>query len=184
MTYRKAALGLLLITAIATPLMAGKKDIPPEALAKAHSLLKQSAMYVEHSPYSKTIPHLYVGYSKDGQVEQGIAMRGFKTYKWLTAMIVVKPDGDNLVVSDALIPDIKRVKKADKQAKVLSALTDIKQTIVHAAGDGQQTIDAITGATRYNKRIYLYYDRMAEALVGEMTATSKPALQATATLQP
>ena len=180
----KVACSILLIAAVTSPALAGKKSIPPEAIAKAHELLKSSAMYVEHSPYSKTIPHLYVGYSADGKVEQGIAMRGFKSYAWLTAMIVVKPDGDNLVVSDALIPDIKRVKKADKQAKVLSALTDIKQTIVHAAGDGQQTIDAITGATRYNKRIYLYYDRMAEALVGEMTATSKPALQATATLQP
>jgi hypothetical protein len=184
MTYRKAALGLLLITAITTPLMAGKKDIPPEALAKAHSLLKQSAMYVEHSPYSKTIPHLYVGYSKDGQVEQGIAMRGFKTYKWVTAMIVVKPDGDKLVVSDVLVPDIARVKQADKQAKVLAALTDIKMTVVHDAAAGTQTIDAVTGATRYAKRIYLYYDRMAAALVSEMTLPTTPTLKATTTLVP
>jgi hypothetical protein len=173
MNIKRMTRAALLIGLCATAALAGrKKAIPEEAIAKAHELLKESATYVAHAPYSSSIPHLFIGYSADGKPEPGIALRGFKTYKWVTAMIVVKWDGDNLVVSDALIPDIARIKKTDKQNKVLAALTAIKSRIIHTPADGHQTIDAVSGATRYNKRIYLYYNRMSEALIKEMT---KPA---------
>ena len=184
MRFSRLACSLILGIAVTSPALAGKKAIPPEAISQAHALLKSSPMYVEYAPYSKTIPHLYVGYSADGKVEQGIALRGFKTYEWVTALIVVKPQDGNLVVSEALVPDIKRIKKADKQVKVLSAITAIKHRVVQHADKGLQTIDAVTGATRYQNRIYLYYSRMAEALVGEMTASNTPALKKTSTLTP
>jgi hypothetical protein len=31
-------------------------------------------------------------------------------------------------------------------------------------------VDAVTGATRYHKRIFLYFDKLAEAAVKEMIA--------------
>jgi hypothetical protein len=60
---------------------------------------------------------------------------------------------------------LERVKKANYLDQYINkAVTDN-----FVVGDD---IDAVSGATRYNKRIYLYYNRMSEALIKEMT---KPA---------
>ncbi len=179
-----AIVATALLASSLTGMAATEKKVSPAAIAKAHALLKSSASYVVHEPYSQTIPLLYVGYSADGIVEQGIAMRGFKTYEWVTAMIVVKPAGDSLVVADALIPDIDRIKDPDKQNSVLGALKDIKRQVVFDKDAGKLKIDAVTGATRYYNRIYLYCNLMAEALVKEMKAPTSGTLKPTATLKP
>ncbi len=147
---------------------AGSK-IASQALDAAHWILSNSSSsYSENMKYSKTIPYMFLGYDKDGKTSQGVAMRSFKTYKRVTAMIALKRDGEKVVVDVVDIPDIGLIKDIDKQEKVLEALKGISGTVVQDSSGKSQTIDAVTGATRYQKRIYLYLNKMSEALLTEM----------------
>ena len=147
---------------------AGK--VSPSALKEADWILQKSATYSVNKKYSKSIPIIYLGYDKDGKVTQGVAMRSFKTYKTVTALISLKRVGDKIVVDTVDIPDIGKIKEMKKQEKVLSALRGMSGTVVWQEKANQQKIDAVTGATRYQKRIYLYMDKMSKALVKEMNS--------------
>jgi hypothetical protein len=157
---------LVVILASAT-VYAGSK-VAVQAVDAAHWILKKSESYSENMKYSKTIPYMYLGYNQDGETSQGVAMRSFKTYKRVTAMIALKRDNDKIVVDVVDIPDISLIKDIEKQEKVLEALKGIGGTVVQDASGKRHTIDAVTGATRYQKRIYLYLNKMSEALLVEM----------------
>lgn len=160
---------MVAVFASATAYAGGK--IASQALDAAHWILSQSSTsYSENMKYSKTIPHMFLGYDKDGKTSQGVAMRSFKTYKRVTAMIALKRDGNKVVVDVVDIPDIGVIKDIKKQEKVLEALKGIGGTVVQDASGKTHTIDAVTGATRYQKRIYLYLNKMSEALLVEMNS--------------
>ena len=171
MNIRNLLLMVLCLTVIAGSAFAGsKKRVSDDVVKQAKVFLQTSVEYSAKTPYSKTIPYFFLGYSKDGSVEQGVALRSFKTYEWVTAMIVVKKEGEKYIVAHAVIPDIASIKDDKKREKVLDAIKGMKGLVLQDEKKGFDHIDAVTGATRYNKRIYLYFDKMAEALVHEMKA--------------
>ncbi len=158
---------MIVVLGAASAYAGGK--IASQALDAAHWILSQSSTsYSENMKYSKTIPYMFLGYDKAGKTSQGVAMRSFKTYKRVTAMIALKRDGERVVVDVVDIPDIGLIKDIKKQEKVLEALKGIGGTVVRDASGTTHTIDAVTGATRYQKRIYLYLNKMSEALLVEM----------------
>jgi hypothetical protein len=142
------------------------------ALARARDVLSSWTRMAAREPYSKTIPHLFIGYDADGVAREGVAMRSFKTYEWVTALIVVKREGERFVVAEAGIPDVGVIRNPKKQGIVMSVIQRVKGTVVRDEAQQLKTIDAVTGATRYHKRIYTYFDTMAKALVQEMTAAT------------
>lgn len=163
--YRKYLLVAALVSVTA---YAGGK-IASQALDEAYWILsKSSTSYSENLKYSKSIPYMFLGYDKDGKTENGIAMRSFKTYGRVTAMIALKRDNNKIVVDSVDIPDISLIKDIKKQEKVLSALDGISGTVMQDSKGKSHTIDAVTGATRYQKRITIYLNKMSEALITEM----------------
>ncbi|MBT3192116.1 MAG: hypothetical protein HN341_06135 [Verrucomicrobia bacterium] len=155
------------IAVAAVTVYAGSK-LAEDAVNAAHWILGKSATYSEKESYSKTIEHVLLGHDAAGTAQQGVAMRSFKTYERVTALIALKRDGAQVVVDVVDIPDIGVIKDVKKQLKVLEALKGMAGTVVQDAEGKSHPIDAVTGATRYQKRIFLYMNKMAEALLSEM----------------
>jgi hypothetical protein len=165
---RQIVASALVLSVASLSVYAGAK-IVQQAVDAARWILERSVTYSENADYSRTIPHVLLGHNAEGETVQGVAMRSFKTYKKVTAMIALKKVGGQLVVDVVDIPDIGVIKDLEKQEKVLSALKGMSGKVVLDADGQQHKIDAVTGATRYQSRIFLYMNKMAEALVGEMT---------------
>ncbi len=159
---------LLVLATLVTSLAVYAGGIVKQAVDAAHWILKQSTTYSEKENYSKVIPHVLLGYDANGDTLQGIAMRSFKTYERVTALIALKRQDDQIVIDVVDIPDIGVIKDIGKQLKVLDALKGVSGTVVQDASGKRIPIDGVTGATRYQKRISLYLDKMAEALLQEM----------------
>ncbi len=164
---RRTVISAIAVVATTVTVYAGSK-VAKQALDAAHWILEPSATYSEKSDYSRTIPYVFLGYDAAGKAMQGVAMRSFKTYETVTALIALKRKGDEVVVDVVDIPDIGVIKDIKKQEKVLEALKGMSGKVVQDASGQRHTIDAVTGATRYQKRIYLYLDKMSEALLAEM----------------
>lgn len=164
---RRIALVVMGVVVTTVTVYAGSK-VAKQALDAAHWILETSAAYSEKADYSKTIPYVFLGYDAAGKAMQGVAMRSFKTYEEVTALIALRRKDNEVVVDVVDIPDIGAIKDIKKQEKVLEALKGMSGKVVQDAGGQRQPIDAVTGATRYQKRIYLYLDKMSEALLAEM----------------
>ncbi len=168
-TLRMLALGL----AAASMAMArnrGGLPVSPAALTAAERILAKAPRYSAKQPYSRTIPHVYLTYDKEGHVEKGIALRAFQTYALVAAMVVVEKKDGNFVITEATIPDISLIKDPKQQEEVLNAIKKIKGQVVAGTTGDYRRVDAVTGATRYRKRIFLYYNLLASTLVKEMMA--------------
>ena len=157
----------LLAASLPLPARSSKKQVSPKARARALALLAPMASYSEKTPYSPAAQTLMLGYDADKNVKAGIALRAFKTYEWVTALVMVEEQQGKYVITHAEIPDIDRIANAKKRKKVLDVLGHFKGKTLDAGSNGK-TVDAMTGATRYRKRIYLYVDKMGEALLQEM----------------
>lgn len=132
-----------------------------------------AATYSHCADFSEAIPDLYLAYDETGAAVAGAALRSFKTYEEVTSMVVVRRDKAVYTITQADIPDIAKVRNAEKQEKVLSAIKGTSGRVVKDASCAWLKVDAVTGATRYQKRIYASFDLMARKIVEQMEA--KPA---------
>lgn len=146
-----------------------KRDGQIESLRSvAIEALAGSTLYSSKLPFSKTIDAMYLGYDKSGKAGIGVAMRYFKTYEKVTAMLVVRRENGKYVVTRADIPDITLIKNEKKQKNVMAAIKGVVDKVVRDEKGQSHKIDAVTGATRYQKRIYLSFDIMAKNLIENM----------------
>ena len=134
----------------------------------ALSSLSGADSYSVKSPYSQAIDEMYLGYDKDGKPNVGAALRKFKTYKVVYALLVVEKQNGKFVVKKADIPDISLITGKDKQDKVLKAASDFSGKTVKESSGNMVRVDAVTGATRYYSAIYATFNLMAEKIVEEM----------------
>ncbi|OVE81305.1 hypothetical protein BVY04_03505 [bacterium M21] len=126
--------------------------------------------YSKNEKFSIAIPKVYLAYDKDGKPIMGAAMRTYKTYKKVTSLLVVTKKNGIYVVTEADIPDIHLIKGEDKRKVVLDgARTVIGRTVKDKEGKLVK-VDAVTGATRYVKRIFANYDLMARKIIEQMEA--------------
>jgi hypothetical protein len=129
-----------------------------------------AATYSHRSGFSDSIPDLFLAYDQAGVPVAGAALRSFKTYEVVTSLVVVRKEGATYTITDAAIPDIAKVKDAKKQEKVLSAIQGSAGHVVRS-GDGKWVkVDAVSGATRYQQRIYASFDMMAKKIVEQIEA--------------
>ncbi len=157
----------LVLSLMASAAIAAETAAAPTQAA-ALKALAGTAAYSHKAPYSEAISDLYLGYDATGGVVRAVALRVFKTYETVTAMAVVTRQEGAYVVTQTEVPDIAVIKSADKQRKVLDAIKSIAGRKVRDADGTLHTIDAVTGATRYNSRIYASYDLMAKKAIEEM----------------
>lgn len=158
---------VLVLSLVASAALSADRAAAP-AQAAAMQALSGLAAYSHKAPYSEAISDLYLGYNATGVVVRAVALRMFKTYETVTAMAVVALQDGAYVVTQAAIPDIAVIKSTDKQRKVLDAIKSIVGRKIRDADGTRHTIDAVTGATRYNSRIYSSYDLMARKAIEEL----------------
>jgi len=146
-----------------------KKGDPEAVKAAAFKALHGAVQYSVETPYSEAVEAVYLGYDAEGNVITGVALRKFKTYKRITAMLVARPDGKTFVLKEAGFPDLHLIKGEEKQKTVLSVVKDMPGRVLRGEDGTVHPIDAVTGATRYTKQVFLTFDVMAKALMETMS---------------
>jgi hypothetical protein len=144
--------------------MAGAGDFDRVAI----DALGDVATYSHKTGYSPSVSDVYLGYNSAGQVVSGAAMRSIKSYSTVNGLVAVTKKDGQWVISTASIPDIARIKDPAKQQKVLQAVRDFSGSEVKDSAGNLQEVDAVTGATRYQENIYLYFNLLARTVVEEI----------------
>jgi hypothetical protein len=144
-------------------------DASPAQTAALEALAGVAA-YSHKAPYSDAISDVYLGYDAAGKPCVAVALRSFKTYEKVTAMVVVREKDGAYVVDRADIPDAALIKNAEKRGKVTGAVKDITGKTVKSTTGEVSGIDAVTGATRYQARVYASFDLMARAALADLAA--------------
>jgi hypothetical protein len=149
----------------------GWKRSDPEAVkAAAFKALEGAAQYSVKMPYSDAVEAVYLGFDPDGNVTTAVALRKFKSFKRITAMVVARRDGKKFVLKEAGFPDIHLIKGERKQKAVLSVVKDMPGRTLRGEDGTVHPVDAVTGATRYTRQMFLTFDVMAKALMETMAA--------------
>jgi hypothetical protein len=164
-TLRSVALAITLTLTAATR----AADLGP-ATAAVLKAFGGAATYSHCTGFSDAIPELFLAYDQAGAVVAGAALRSFKTYELVTSLVVVRKENGKYVITEAAIPDIAKVKDPQKQEKVLSAIKGSAGRVVRDETGNWVKVDAVTGATRYQQRIYASFDMMAKKIVEQIEA--------------
>lgn len=136
----------------------------------AFKLLAQfgAVEYALKDAYGGGIDRMYLGYDGDGNIAVGVAVRETKTYKKVHTLAVVTPSEKGYKIAAAEAPDMNRIPgKANDY--VSEALKDIAGKTFDSSDAARGLVDAVSGATRYYKSIYVSYSLMASKLIEEMT---------------
>ncbi len=141
---------------------AGEFDQP------AVQALGDISSYSHKAGYSPSVSDVYLGYDSAGKPVSGVALRPIKTYATVNGLVAVKQKDGQWVIDSASIPDITRIKDPAKQRKVMDALKEFPGSTVKDASGAVHKVDAVTGATRYQENIYLYFNLLAQTAVAEI----------------
>ena len=120
------------------------------------------------SDYSESISDLYLGYDDQGNIQKGAAVRTFKSYEKITAVLVIEKKDGNYVISFVDIPDMNTIKEADKLENVKKAVSDFQNKILKDASGNKNKVDAVGGATRYFSNIYTTLNMMGNKIIEEI----------------
>lgn len=127
-----------------------------------------AVQYAVNEKYGGGIDRMYLGYDGDGAIVAGVAVRETKTYKTVHTIAVVVPAENGYRVAAAEVPDLSKIPgKANDY--VNEALADITGKIFDSTDTARGWVDAVSGATKYYKSIYVSYSLMASKLIEEMT---------------
>lgn len=161
--------GWILSLIVATGLAAAQGE---DFTAQAVKALGDVAAYSHKAEFSASVSDVYIGYNAEGKAVSAAALRKIKTYSTVTGLVAVKKaDDGQWKISTAQIPDIARIKNAEKQKKVTDAIKAFDGITVRNAEGKVQAVDAVTGATRYQESIYLYFNLLARTAVETAEAT-------------
>lgn len=126
------------------------------------------ASYSHKENYSPAVSDVYLGYDADGKAVSAAAVRPIKTYATVNGLVAVSKKDGRWVISTASFPDIARIKDPAKQQKVTSTINKFSGSTVKDEDGNLQKVDAVTGATRYQESIYLYFNLLAKTAVEEI----------------
>ena len=120
------------------------------------------------SGYSETISDIYLGYNQNGNIVKGAAVRKFKSYAEMTAVMIIEKKEGSYIVSSVMIPDMEKIKEADKLVNVKKAISDFQNKILKDSSGNKNKVDTLTGATRYFSNIYATLNMMAFKIIEEI----------------
>ncbi len=129
--------------------------------------------YSHKANFNTSITDIYIAYDKNGKPVAGAAIRSFKSYEKITAVLVVTLKEGSYVVSKAEILDLEKIKATDKKAKVLDAIKTATGKVLKDTEGKRDYIIAVTGATPYQKSIYSSFDVMGYQIVAQMVENPK-----------
>lgn len=161
----KAKLSLLVVISVLITTQAFAQD------AIVTKLLKDAGAvtYSMKDSYGGGVQKVFLGYDADDKPIVGVAERSTKTYKKVNAVIAVVPDGDAYKISAAEIPEIKKLPGKSRDMTT-DALKDITGKVFPDSAETKGLVDAVTGATKHYKAIYISYSLMAAKIIDEMKA--------------
>lgn len=126
------------------------------------------SFYSHKTGYSPAVSDVYLGYDAQGNIISGAAVRPIKTYATINGLVAVTKKEGQWVISNASIPDIARITDPVKQQKVTASIKKFTGTTVKDSSGNLKKVDAVTGATRYQENIYLYFNLLAKTAVEEI----------------
>ena len=124
--------------------------------------------YSEKQAYGGGIESMYLGFGKAGNPVVGVALRDTKTYKQVMAIVAVTPDEAGFKIAAAEIPDVEKFGGKSKSL-TKDALKDITGRIFLNSTNARGLVDAVTGATKYYKAVYVSYALMSSKVIEELT---------------
>ncbi len=127
--------------------------------------------YKSKVPYSGSIGGVYLGYTADGSAEKGLAFVQEKIYEKITVIVEVENSDGDFIVNNIEIPDINRIKDENKRKLLIKAGEDFRGKVIRGKNDEPEKIDAVTGATRFNKKMYETVNMLTENLIKEMESS-------------
>lgn len=128
--------------------------------------------YSEKADYGAGIDRVCIGYDKDGNPIAGVAMRSTKTYKEAPAVLVVTVSDGKYKIAVADIPTVSTFHGKSKDL-TQKALKDITGKVLPGEKEALGLTDAVTGATKYYKEIYVSYALMSSKVIAEIKANPK-----------
>jgi len=161
---------LVAMLALASAGLVGAADAPDPAEVAKRLLKAHGAVAVAHKArYGGGIDDMWLGYDEAGVPVTGVASRQTKTYAEALAMIAVTPaDGVYKVVA-AEIPTVGSF-HGKSQSYAKDALKDITGRVFEGSKEARGLVDAVSGATKYYKAIYVSYALMASKVIEELKA--------------
>jgi len=142
----------------------------PAVEAAVLKSLRGAVAYSHKANYSEAIPDMYLAYDKEGKVVAGAAVRAFKTYADVTSLLVVRRQGTTCVAETADIPDVQVIQDAGKRQRVTDAVKSMAGKVLRDHNGNLVTVDAVSGATKYQARIYANFNMMAAKIIEAMEA--------------
>jgi hypothetical protein len=123
--------------------------------------------YAVKADYGAGIEDMYIGYDAQGEAVVGVAERMTKTYKKVTTLVAVTPEDEGYAISAAEVPDMDKLPGKSRDY-VKDALKDITGKVFPDAAQAKGLVDAVSGATKYYKAIYISYSLMASRIISEL----------------
>ena len=120
------------------------------------------------SSYSESISDLYLGYDNQGNIQKGAAVRKFKSYEQITAVMVIEKKEGNFIISYVNIPDMDNIKEASKLENVKKAISDFQNKTLKDSSGIKNKVDVVGGATRYFSNIYATLNMMGNKIIEEI----------------
>jgi len=142
------------------------KDLFSENQVK--EVFKGLKSYSQKTPYSKAILDMGLGKTQEDKIQKGYALRQFKTYEKITALVVVEKKDEGFVIIKAGFLDLNKIKDDKKKEIILNAAKSFKGKLIKENKKTFSKIDAVSGATRYHMRIYATLNLLAKKIIEEM----------------
>jgi hypothetical protein len=157
-----------LFAIVGTQAMAKSEADPKEDVTR---LLKSAGAVsvASKQPYGGGIDSMHIGFDADGKAVVGVALRKTKTYAEAMAVVSVTPAEKGYTIKAAEIPTIKSF-HGKSQTYAKDALKDIAGRSFESSKDARGLVDAVSGATKYYKAIYVSYALMSSKVIDELTS--------------
>ncbi len=157
---------------------AEKSPAASDPIKLARQCLKQSAQCREKLKYGRKIAYLGLGYAAGGQTPvEGVAVGPIKTYANVTGIVLVRKVGEEYQIAQVLIPDLDKVRDPEKRQKAEAALEHLQGQTVKSATEPEQSLDALTGATKLANAIVGSFSALAQTVAKEIAANPDWPLQ-------
>jgi len=139
--------------------------VRPVAEQKILAFFDNAVAYSHQDKFSKSIQDVFLVFDREGNAVGGVAYRLVSPWDF-HCLLILERNGGTFTIREVSYPDIDQASHMypPKRKKIMTSKEKAEGMAIHA--DGKDTpVDAVTGATRFHKRIYIGINLMAKKLV-------------------
>lgn len=116
--------------------------------------------------YSDKISDVYLAYDEKDNIQRAAAVRRFRSYTLITAILVIEKLTEGYMIRNVIIPDIYKVKERRKSKKLLRSINKYMLKDFLDAEEGH--VDVVSGATVYHSALYTTLNLLLDTIVKEI----------------